>query len=79
MEETLKCPWCDRIPEQISEYKDMAVQGEYKSPEEAMKAEEGTYNHRFNLFCCTSCYIKIGMPLQPKLNEAYQVYRDGNY
>lgn len=29
----------------------------------SMAKDDGTYNPHENVFCCNTCYIKIGMPL----------------
>ena len=75
MEQKLICPFCEREPEQISEYKELAEANEYESAEEAVRNEEGTFNCEHNLFCCTDCYIKIGMPLNDTLFASYAGYR----
>ncbi|MFA6619413.1 MAG: hypothetical protein WCT23_10145 [Candidatus Neomarinimicrobiota bacterium] len=57
-----KCKVCGKRPDEIEEYiqmaEDMGV-----SPFQAIHSEEGTLNTKTGLFYCTSCYIKIGMPL----------------
>lgn len=62
------CVGCGRPPGEIQEYKDMAdpdSQGYegYKDAEEAVRRNEGTFNGENNHFWCTSCYIRVGMPL----------------
>jgi len=59
----MKCKVCKKQPHAISEYVDLAGMEGYVSAEEAVRREEGTYNPATDLFYCTSCYIKIGMPL----------------
>jgi CYTH domain-containing protein len=59
----IKCKCCNKKPDEISEYTDMVKAGDYKTAEEAVKCEEGTYNPKTGAFYCTSCYIKVGMPL----------------
>ncbi len=68
----LKCPCCDREPKDIAEYVEGA-QADEVTPEQFAWAD-GTYSARHQLFTCTSCYIKIGMPLNHDLFEAYDVY-----
>ena len=58
----VKCKICKRKPAEISEYIEAAAEEDI-TPEEYMKQEEGTYNRETGLFYCTTCYIKIGMPL----------------
>ena len=73
--EKLKCPYCDREPVNIPEY----VQGaemEEMTPEQYVKSEEGTYCKKHNLFVCTDCYIRIGMPLNNQLYFAFSLYRN---
>ena len=33
--------------------------------DEYIQEDEGTYNPETRTFCCTSCYIEIGMPVAP--------------
>ncbi|MGG4011444.1 hypothetical protein [Bacillus smithii] len=70
----MKCPYCDRKPHEITEYVD-AAKHEDMTPEEYVRSEEGTFDVRTQLFCCTKCYIKIGMPLINELREAFDYYR----
>ncbi|MBW2037426.1 MAG: hypothetical protein JRI41_08110 [Deltaproteobacteria bacterium] len=58
----MKCRICGKEPKQIGEYIH-AAEEEGISPEEYVREEEGTYNQFTELFYCTECYIKIGMPL----------------
>jgi hypothetical protein len=58
----IRCPVCGRRASEIREYKD----GGYEyglSPERFVMQEEGTYNQENGHFYCTTCYIKLGMPL----------------
>ncbi len=64
------CCECGKQPHEIQEYIDGAAEwneidhsvGTTHTPLEYMLLEEGTYNSKANHFCCTPCYIKIGMP-----------------
>jgi hypothetical protein len=59
---TIHCCGCDRRPEEIGEYIGMAE--EYGlTPDEFVRAEEGTYNRATGHFWCTDCYIRAGTPL----------------
>ena len=58
----IKCKVCDRKPHEIGEYV-YCADDEGIEPEEFVKKEEGTYNPSTGKFYCTSCYVKIGMPL----------------
>ena len=64
------CFRCGKRPHQLLEYLDAVFQdgleeGEEESPENYVKREEGTYNPDTETFCCTACYIMIGMPSSP--------------
>jgi hypothetical protein len=69
----MKCPYCDKQPHELEEYVHAA--GDDMTPEAYVQSEEGTYHHKTQLFCCTSCYIRIGMPLKERLYEAFTYYR----
>jgi hypothetical protein len=62
------CVVCGKPPSELPEYADMAdpkspgYEG-YKSPDEAVRHNEGTYNIANGHFYCTADYIKVGMPL----------------
>lgn len=58
-----KCKVCGREASEINEYQEFIRTGQYETIEEVIKNEEGTYNPETDLFYCTNCYIKIGMPL----------------
>ena len=63
---TVICTGCNRRPDQIEEYLEAVEEGEHnETPEEYVKAEEGTYNPENGHFLCTDCYIKAGMPSSP--------------
>lgn len=72
---TLHCPYCKREPHEISEYVERS-QMEDLTPDKLVRIEEGTYSHAHDVFTCTSCYIKIGMPLNKDLFYAYTHYRE---
>lgn len=59
-----RCIGCDKTPDQILEYIEMAE--EYGiTPTEFVLTEEGTYDAFVKgKFYCTRCYIKAGMPLK---------------
>lgn len=72
---SLHCPYCKREPHQISEYVEQAeLSG--TTPEEFVRTEDGMYSYAHNVFTCTSCYIKIGMPLNADLFFSYTRYRE---
>ncbi len=57
----MKCKICKKEPKDIEEYVKRAnLEG--ISPEEFVREEEGTFNDTSELFYCTKCYVKIGMP-----------------
>ncbi len=59
----VQCKGCDKFPDQLAEYVEMAeVEPEvYKTPTDAAKSD-GTYNKLTGKFHCTACYLKKGMP-----------------
>lgn len=61
------CEICRKTPSQLEEYTDAASEEGYEMhPDEYVRSEEGTYNPKENAFFCTECYVKIGMPLDPR-------------
>ena len=64
MENEPICFVCKKKASELSEYTSECVGGN-KTPAEYVRKEEGTFNRESNLFCCTSCYIDIGMPSRP--------------
>ncbi len=56
------CVGCQRYPDEIQEYVDLAREFEYSSAKEAVRNEEGTLNDSNGHFWCTECYIRVGMP-----------------
>lgn len=69
----LECPFCNQSPGEIGEVVYHASQ-EAMTPEQFAKTD-GTYSAQHNLFCCTSCYVKIGTPTIKDLFIAYGYYR----
>jgi hypothetical protein len=61
----IRCIGCEKTPDQIDEYTEMAALEEM-TPEQYVKVEEGTYNPENGHFACTSCYIRMGMPSSPR-------------
>ena len=59
----VKCAVCGKSPSQIMEYASVYRSEGYKTPEEYVINNEGTFNKDTGKFYCTSCYIEIGMPL----------------
>lgn len=64
---TMHCKECGKKPCELEEYTDMVDDEDgfpgVHTPEDAVRQEEGTFNVETGLFYCTTCYIKIGMPL----------------
>ncbi len=58
----IKCKECGKTPDVIEEYIEMGNE-EGIPPKHYVIREEGTLNRKTGFFYCTSCYIKIGMPL----------------
>lgn len=69
----MHCPFCNRKPNEIPEYVDAANHNEM-SPHEYVRMDEGTYHLETDLFCCTDCYIKVGLPLNTELIKAFKEY-----
>jgi len=59
------CIGCNKEPHEIEEYVD-AASDEEMTPEQYVRAEEGTFNRENGHFACTPCYIKMGMPSSPR-------------
>jgi hypothetical protein len=61
----------------LSEYVDRAKAESdvYACVEEVVELDEGTYDPATQLFMCTDCYIKAGMPLNPDLIPTYRKVR----
>ena len=69
----LTCFRCGKTPEELEEYQpgneDSGAsweEGDFESPSDYVRQEEGTYNPETKRFCCTTCYIAIGMPSTPQ-------------
>lgn len=62
----MKCTGCGKRPHELTEYYELAVSEGLAGPEEAVIREEGTYDPVTGNFCCTDCYIRIGMPTSRK-------------
>jgi hypothetical protein len=58
----MKCKLCGKEPHELREYATEAKAMKI-TPEEYVRREEGTYNPKTDLFYCTPCYVKAGMPL----------------
>lgn len=57
------CKICKRQASKIEEYIQLAKECGYKTVDECVENEEGTFNPDTRKFYCTECYIKIGQPL----------------
>jgi hypothetical protein len=64
MEHEPICFVCKKKASEIKEYVESA-HWERITPSEYVREEDGTFNRESNQFCCTSCYIDIGMPTSP--------------
>jgi hypothetical protein len=58
----LRCIRCRRQPMQIPEYMEMAESGGWGSPDDFVRADEGTLDFQTGLFACTVCYVQMGAP-----------------
>ena len=61
----IRCIGCDKAPNEIGEYIEMAGIEEI-TPEQYVRSEEGTFNPENGHFACTTCYIGMGMPSSPR-------------
>lgn len=61
----LICLNCRKLPEQLPEYVDAALDAGV-TPDEYVWAEEGTLNPVNGHFLCTPCYIAAGLPTSPE-------------
>lgn len=59
------CVGCNKHPDEIEEYTDPEVIGD-DTPDDYVRAEEGTYNRENGHFLCTDCYVQAGMPSSPR-------------
>jgi hypothetical protein len=59
------CTGCNKHPDKIEEYIEMA-ENEEMTPDEYVRHEEGTYNRANGHFLCTMCYIRAGQPSSPR-------------
>ena len=64
---TPRCIRCGKAPEEIEEYQPGQAweEGDFESPSDYVRQEEGTYNPKTERFACTECYIEMGMPTEP--------------
>ena len=65
------CHYCKKHPAEIDEYIE-AAEVEEITPDDYVRAEEGTYNPETGNFACTACYIDIGMPANPWPGPAWK-------
>jgi len=61
----MMCARCRKDPIDIPEYADHA-KADNMEVHNWVQLEEGTFNHKLQLFVCTLCYIAIGMPSSPR-------------
>lgn len=62
----MKCVGCHKTPGELLEYSELAIAEGYDTAEQAMIAEEGTYNPVTGAFACTDCYVRMGQPTSDK-------------
>ncbi len=58
----IRCAVCKKRPHGIAEYVEASIGHLLDSVDDYITQEEGTFNPSNNLFTCTDCYVKIGMP-----------------
>jgi hypothetical protein len=61
----VRCFRCRRTPDVLPEYWPEQT-GEDIEPLDYVLAEEATLNMENGHFCCTECYVIIGMPTAPE-------------
>ena len=59
------CAGCGKRPSELPEYVEYA-EVEEMTPDDYVRAEEGTYNRENGHFLCTDCYVDAGMPSSPQ-------------
>jgi len=59
------CFVCKKKASELTEYTTECI-GWKLTPAQYVIKEEGTFNRESNHFCCTACYIDIGMPSGPR-------------
>jgi hypothetical protein len=58
------CIGCSQFADELEEYIEQGRENDM-TPEEFVRAEEGTYNRENGHFLCTACYIAAGSPSSP--------------
>lgn len=58
------CIGCNRTPDEIAIYVEMAEE-EGITADEYVRRNEGTYNRANGHFACDPCYIRMGQPSSP--------------
>jgi hypothetical protein len=56
------CFRCGKTPDELPEYFPASTGADFLDPIQFVIEEEGTYNPANGHFCCTDCYLAIGMP-----------------
>jgi hypothetical protein len=56
------CIGCGKTPAELSDYTDLAA-AVGMTPDDYVRAEEGTFNNANGHFACDTCYIRMGMPV----------------
>jgi hypothetical protein len=51
-----------KLPAELSDYTDLAA-AVGMTPDDYVRAEEGTFNNANGHFACDTCYIRMGMPV----------------
>ncbi len=59
------CIGCNKKASELEEYVEIAKE-EGMTPADYVREEEGTYNPSNGHFLCTPCYVKAGMPSDPR-------------
>ncbi|MCT1904084.1 hypothetical protein [Oceanobacillus sojae] len=64
------CPFCNRKPEEIERTALVATVYEM-TPTEWVRMNDPSYHIQTDLYCCNSCYVKLGFPLMTELVQTF--------
>ena len=67
----MKCPFCNRKPKDIPEYRQVSKNYEM-SPNQFVMMEDITFDGFTDMFCCKDCYIALRYPPIEKLHQMYR-------
>jgi len=70
----MRCPYCNRKPNQIHRYLEESKSFEM-SPDSYVRMNVTTYDPETDMFCCQHCYLKLGSPLKKTLQDDFRRHR----